>query len=185
MHHLFLAQELTYRGEELRSHWILETTGLMGDAIVAFLGPCEVKTEALVDLEDARAGASIYSPRMLHFLAEHFELDLEKALLRQRLLVALAGETINRALGKPVVARRGNDLFAEERKLSVSIATLSPVSALIHLGVNVLTEGAPVPAIGLKELGGEARPLGEEILKRYADECEGLAFARAKVRGVP
>jgi hypothetical protein len=185
MRRLFLSEEVTYTGAELRSHWILERTGAPGDAIVAFLGPCEVRGERLVDLEDARAEATIFSPRMLHFLVEHFEPDLEKALLRQRLLVGLAGEAVNRALGKLAIVRRGDDLFAGERKLSVSVATRSPLSTLIHLGMNVLTEGAPVPAIGLEELGVQARPLGEEILERYCEEWEGLALAKAKVRAVP
>lgn len=150
MQTLWLDETITYTGAQLRSLWAFRTCGLQGDSIVAFCGPCDVSEEHMVDEADRRAGQRIYSPWMLHFIVEHFDCDLERAVLRQRLLVALTGDLINSRLGRLAVRREGDDLFAADRKLSVSIATLSPVSALIHLGLNVRTEGVPVPAVGLE-----------------------------------
>ena len=55
----------------------------------------------------------------------------------------IAAETVHRMSGK-LPTRKGDDLFLGEGKLSVSIATASPVSTLIHLGVNEDASGAPV-----------------------------------------
>src|ERR1035437_9298277 len=93
-----LKGEIPYDGEPLNSLWAYRQHGVQGDSIVAFQGLCDVSVEALVDLEDARAGAFIYSRKMLHFIAEHFELDLEAAILRQYLLVSIAQDELNRRL---------------------------------------------------------------------------------------
>lgn len=179
----WLEAEEEYDGSQLRSHWIFDRLALLGDAAVAFLGPARVVGESLVDRVDARAGDFIYSPRMLHFIIEHFNPELELAVWRQRLLVALTGEVLN-GLGA-VVRRAGDDLYVGTRKLSVSIATRSLTSSLIHLGLNVQAEGAPVPAVGLGELGLEPRSVAETVLEAYRDEVTGIRLAVAKVRGVP
>jgi len=184
---LFVQESLTYDGSQLTSLWAFRTLGLQGDSIVAFRGPCTVRREALVDLADYRAGCFIYSPDMLHFIAEHFENDLEKAVLRQRLLTVLVKEALEEGL-KIKVSRRGDDLFVEEKKLSVSIATITPVSVMIHFGLNIKAEGAPVPAAGLLSLGwpeGEVSRLADRVLAAYAAETKEVRLARCKVRGVP
>lgn len=184
MRTLFHDEELTYDGSQLRSHFAYDLTGAAGDAAVAFVGPCKVVGPALVDLDDRRDGLFIESRRMLHLIVEHFDHDLERAVCRQRLLVARIGELLNETLGELVLRRRGDDLFDGDRKLSVSIATLSPVSALIHTGLNVISEGAPVPARGLADWGLDPRETGERILAAYAEELAGMTHARCKVRGV-
>jgi len=176
------AAPIPYTGRELRSHWILDTFGIQGDAIVAFCGPCEVELEAMVDLADVAAGQGIRSRLMLHFIAESFDTDLGKAVLRQRLLVALARELL---LHEADVRREGDDLYVAARKLSVSIATASPISTLIHLGINIDPEGAPVAAIGLEELGVDARELAGALLRAFVQELHGVQQARCKVRPVP
>lgn len=180
----FAEAEIPYTGRELHSLWAYRNHGVQGDSIIAFIGPCDVPTEALVDEADRKDGAYIRSERMLHFIVEHFDRDLEKAILRQLLLVSLTQAEINGRLTGRAVERRGDDLFCEERKLSVSIATLSPVSSMIHLGLNVSAAGAPVAAVGLDDLGIEARPLGESVLEAYARVCMNLEMMKSKVRGV-
>ncbi|MGQ9512566.1 DUF366 family protein [Thermodesulfitimonas sp.] len=183
----FIEEPLTYDGQQLTSLWAFRHLRLQGDSIVAFRGACHVRQEALVDLADHLDGAFIYSPDMLHFLAEHFESDLEKGVLRQRLLVTLAKEILEEILGI-AVKRRGDDLFVAQKKLSVSIATVTPVSVMIHLGLNVKTEGVPVPAVGLAELGlpeGAVRDFAARLLAAYAAEMKEVWLARCKVRGVP
>jgi hypothetical protein len=180
-----LDDELTYTGAQLRSGWVAEATGLSGGAAAAFLGPCDVAPEHMVDREDLEAGARIASPRMLHLIIEHPGVDLPNITLRQRLLMALAGEILNAHLGEPLLRRQGDDLYLRDRKLSVSVATTSPSSGLIHAGFNLRGEGAPVPAIGLEELGVAVREFAERLLAAYADEIERAHQASLKVRPAP
>lgn len=122
---------------------------------------------------------------MLHFIVEHFDMSLERAILRQRLLVAIIADALNEAKGCFLVRRQGDDLFADDRKLSVSIATRSPVSCLIHVGVNISSKNTPVPTRGLSDLGVDPRRLAQVVLRAYVGECESAQAARCKVRGVP
>ena len=171
-----------YTGNELRGGWVRDRTGLDGDVAAGFVGPCEVPTENLVDLDDARAGEFIRAASMAHVIAEHPGCSLPEAVLRQRLMVALLGELLA-AAGK-VARRDGDDLYYGGRKLTVSIAAPSRASSLIHLGINVDPDGAPVPAVGLRELG--LNPVGvlNDLLQRYKGEIESAAYAATKVRRV-
>jgi hypothetical protein len=179
-----LDQEIAYTGAQLRSSWIAEMAGLSGGAAVAFLGPCEVALEHMVDLVDLEAGARISSPRMLHVIAEHPGVELNEITVRQRMLMAIAGEILNEHLGEMLIRRRGDDLFLSGRKLSVSVATVSPRSGLIHAGFNLDGEGAPVPAVGLDELGVTPRDFAERLLGAYAAEVAGALRAARSVRTV-
>jgi hypothetical protein len=175
--------EITYTGEQLRSLWIYRTFGIEGDAIVWFAGPCDVSGEHLVDQADAAARDFIKAARMMHFLVEHFGGDLNHAILRQRLLVCMAGEVLRAELDG--LRRVGDDLFVRERKLSVSVATVSPVSCLIHFAVNIDSTGAPVVACGLQEFGIDPWRFAERLVSAYVAEAERMAKARYTVRGVP
>lgn len=185
---------MPYTGPELRPHFLLERWGLRGSAIGAFIGPCEVKTEHLVDWEDRLANDFIRAKLMVHCLGEFFGISLSEGVLYQRLFMSIAGEEIAQATGKRI-RRDGDDLFfttAEgERKLSVSIVTASPVSQLLHVGMNLDPTGAPVQAGGLFQLGiGAAqdlvpvRDLMNRILSAFAREVEEIEWACAKVRPV-
>jgi hypothetical protein len=179
----FSEREMAYTGEQLRSLWVYRTFGVVGDCIASFLGPCDVSGERLVDQVDAAAGDSIKAAWMLHFIVEHFEGDLRTIVLRQRLLVALARGILAPSLEG--LRREGDDLFVGERKLSVSIATVSPISGLIHLGLNVDPAGAPVAACGLAEFGVDPRAFAEDLMGAYVAETESVERARCTVRSVP
>jgi hypothetical protein len=69
--------------------------------------------------------------------------------------------------------------------MTVSIAAPSRGTCLIHLGINVDPAGAPVPAIGLDELGVPPREILETILDKYQKELATAAHAELKVRSVP
>jgi hypothetical protein len=176
-------ERIDYTGEQLQSQWARRTFGIEGDCIVAFTGTCDVKPEFMVDLVDLEAGSSIYSPLMLHFIVEHFDGDLEKGVLRQRMLAATACEYLRSATGRSIT-RQGDDIFLEECKISVSIATASPVSILIHFGINVLTKGVPVPACGLEELGLEPEMAAHQIMQAYVSEMDGIKVARTSAKPV-
>jgi hypothetical protein len=174
---------LRYSGRELRSGWVREATGLEGDAAAGFVGECEVANEDLVDMDDMNAGEYIRSKIMAHVIIEHPGCRIAEAVLRQRILVCILCE---RLAERGVVTRRdGDDVYVKDRKLTVSIAAPSRSSSLIHTGINVDPEGSPVPAVGLAELGVDARDLLDELLTAYGRELAGCAHAQRKVRPVP
>ena len=180
----WLRGERAYGDGTLQSHLLYRWTGHPGDAAAAFCGPCHVSVAGLVDLEDQRRRSPIRARRMLHFVVEHFGCELSRGVLRQRLLIAIARDTLAARTRVPIV-RDGDDLYAKGRKLSVSIAAPTPVSCLIHLGVNLDPAGAPVPAIGLGSLGIRAeQEIAADVLKRYRKELDSMDRAAAKVRPV-
>jgi hypothetical protein len=181
----WIDKTITYDGTQLRSHWIHQQSGTSGDVVAAFIGPADVPLANMVDLADVAASSPIFSRSMLHFLVEHFDTPLTLAVARQRLLMAIAAEEINRTQKSSGLERKGDDLYVGDRKLSVSIATASPVSSLIHVGMNIVAEGAPVPAIGLEELGVAPKSLAQKVLNRYSEEIHSMRVAICKVRPVP
>ena len=180
----FIDKEIKYIGSQLAPHWIYKNFNIQGDAIVAFMGECEVKLTEMVDIEDVINNEPIYSKYMLSFISEQFGIGLVEGVLRQRLLMTIIKELLE-ARGVFVV-RNGDDLMINDRKLSVSIATKSITSVLIHTGLNILSEGAPVKAAGLEsELGiKDVREFALEVMDRYAAELTDIVLASTKVRGV-
>ena len=182
-------QTRAYSGRELCSHFAYRTFGLLGDSAVAFVGPCRVDLEDMVDLEDVRKQEPIFSPRMLHVIVELFSRPLPETVLYQRLLGRVAADLLGESLpsgeGRLALEVRGDDLYVEQRKASVSIATSSPVSSLIHWGLNVETAGTPLPTWGLAEAGLDPEGFGRELLHRYAAEFDDIHRAVCKVRGTP
>jgi hypothetical protein len=181
---LFSDKPRAYTGPELRPHFLLTELGVKGSGLAAFIGPCEVKTEHLVDWEDRLASDHIAARSMIHFLGEFFGATLREGVLRQRLLMATLQEEVARRASGRRVRRDGDDVFVDDRKLSVSIVTASPVSQLLHVGINIDPAGAPVAAIGLAELGIEPRAFAKAALEAFAEEWNGIEWACAKVRPV-
>jgi hypothetical protein len=184
MEHHFLSNEIKYDGTQLRSHFIFGQTGVLGDAICAFTGPADVPLKNMVDLADVAAKENIYSTSMLHFIVEHFDADLTSTILRQRLLAAIAAEELKKHDGCKGVERRGDDLYDGDRKLSVSIATASPVSCLIHFAINVKSDKTPVLTKGLADYDIDPAKFADFVMQRYASEMNSVKTARCKVRAV-
>ena len=174
---------LEYNGSQLRSHFLRENFALSGDAIVAFCGPCSVSSH-MVDLEDVEKKEFIFSESMLHFIVEHFDGSLETAILRKRLLVAAIGDAVNTKRDKIVLRRSGNGLYCEKKKFNVAVATLSPVSSLIHVGVNISSKNTPIPTISLNDLRMDVKGFAAIIMKVYCDEIASAARSRTKVKAV-
>lgn len=179
-----LQEEIKYIGSQLAPHWIYKNFGIQGDAIVAFKGECEVKLTEMVDIEDVINNEPIYSKYMLSFISEQFGVNLVEGVFRQRLLICVIKELLEES--GIFVKRNGDDLIINGGKLSVSIATKSTTSILIHTGLNILSEGAPVKASGLtSELGIlDIDNFALEVMKRYSEEIEDIKLASTKVRGV-
>lgn len=174
--------KLKYDGRQLRSHFAYQTFNIPGDSIVAFRGPCDVPRENLVDLEDAKQDKFIFSKDMLHFIVEHFDMTLTQTIAYQRLLISNVIEEIHDAKGDLRLKRVGDDIYDDVYKLSVSIATASPVSCLIHVGLNISSENTPVPTKGLEDYALNPHAVARGVMNRYRAEMEGIQKARAKVR---
>ncbi len=181
---LFIDKEIKYIGSQLQPHWIYKNFKIQGDAIVAFCGECEVKLSEMVDIEDVINNEPIYSKYMLSFISEQFNIGLVEGVYRQRLLIC----AIKEALEKRgfIVTRSGDDLFVNNKKLSVSIATKSLTSVLIHTGVNILSQGAPIEVSALEsDLNiKDIKEFALEVMNAYSDETDDIILASTKVRGV-
>ena len=183
----FHPEDLNYGGTELRPHFILSKFKVEGSALAAFIGSCHVKTENLVDWEDRLMNDFIKAKSMIHFLGEFFGITLKEGVWIQRLIVS---EIHARLLSRGIhIRREGDDLYVQagkdlDRKLSVSIVTATPVSVLLHLGIDIDPEGAPNQAIGLDEMKIEPTAFTKEILEWFKGEYSSVSRACTKVRPV-
>ncbi|WP_054695618.1 DUF366 family protein [Syntrophomonas palmitatica] len=180
---LYVDERINYTGEELRAHWIYSRFGILGDAVVAFKGEVNVPRDKMIDISEVKENSYIYSPLMLNFIIEHFCNDLDLGIYRQRLfMVCILEELLQHSVP---ATRRGDNIYIHKNKLSVSIATATTVSTLIHVGLNIESAGTPVDTSGLTELGiQDISSLAENIMLRYIRELEQINDARCKVRAV-
>ncbi len=183
---LFIDKEIKYTGEQLAPHWIYKNFNIMGNAVVAFIGECEVNLSHMVDIEDVINNEPIYSKKMLSFIEENFNSTLIETVYKQRLLVNITKEIIEREYPNVKIRRSGDDLYIGDKKLSVSIATKSITSSLIHFGLNIDSENAPVNAADLiKDVGvTDIKDFAKKILETYKEEVLDINLAACKVRGV-
>lgn len=186
MHTKLIEQDIKYTGLELSPHWIYRKLHLQGDAIVAFCGECEVKLTEMVDIEDVINNEPIYSKNMLSFIIEHFNIGLVEGIFRQRLLITIIKESLEKLLtpNSSLLTRSGDDLFVNKKKLTVSIATKSLTSVLIHVGINIDPTGAPVDAVGLNSLNiANIHEFANEVMVKYSQEIDDIILASTKVIG--
>jgi len=179
-----IEENIKYTGVELSPHWIYKEFHLQGDAIVAFCGECEVHLTEMVDIEDVINNEPIYSKFMLNFIVEHFNIGLVEGVTRQRLLICIIKEDLEAELKNAhEIIRRGDDLYINGKKLSVSIATKSLTSILIHIGINIDPTGAPVDAVGLNFLNIDINDFAQKIMLKYSQEIDDIILASTKVIG--
>ena len=181
---LLIKDDIKYEGWQLKPHWIYKNFKIQGDAIVSFTGECDVKLNEMVDIEDVINNEPIYSKNMLSFISEQFNVSLTEGVYRQRLLITIIKEALEKR--GIFVVRDGDDLFINGKKLSVSIATKSTTSILIHTGLNITSDGTPIPTVGLtSDLNiKDINCFSEEIMLKYSQEVEDINMATTKVRGV-
>ena len=183
METLFIEKEIKYIGSQLAPHWIYKNFHIQGDAIVAFIGEVDVKLDEMVDIEDVINNEPIYTKKMLNFIIENFNSSLEQMVWIQRLFISIIKEVIEEY--GIIVKRDGDDLFFDNRKLSVSIATKSITSCLIHTALNIIKEGAPISASDLTEIGiVDIREFAQKIMQKFSNEAQSIKMATYKVRGV-
>lgn len=201
---LAIEETIPYDGSQLRPHWLYDRTGQLGSAIGVFQGPCHVALDHMVDLEDVHRNAPIHSDWMLHFIVELFDTPLHSGVLFQRLMMAHLAARCSEQLTDTHarLLRRGDDLYyhphpnnAQPLKLSVSIATVSLVSSLIHVGLNITTDNTPLPTAGLwphilglspaedpATVRHRVADWGVHIAHELADEWASIRRATMKVR---
>ncbi len=186
METIFIDKEIKYTGEQLSPHWIYKNYKIKGDVIAAFIGECDVNLNHMVDIEDVINNEPIYSKKMLNFIEENFNVTLREMVYKQRLLVTITKELIEKINPSIKINRDGDDLYINGRKLSVSIATKSITSNLIHYGLNIEKEGAAADAsdlshdVEIEDIKGFAL----NIMEKYKSEVEDISLAACKVRGV-
>ncbi len=184
----FIENEFTYDGTQLRSLFGYLDHKLQGDSAIAWIGPCNIATENMVDGEDVNAGATIAGDRMVHFIIEKFHASLLAGVALQRLFTAIVLDVLREStfsVRAQRLRREGDDLFLDQGKLSISIATVSPVSTLIHFAINCTNDGTPVETASLEDIGVDPKLFTVEALRRLENEVNSIDEATVKVRWVP
>jgi len=80
--------------------------------------------------------------------------------------------------------RDGDDIYFNEKKLSISVATQSPTSTLIHFAVNISNEGTPVPTCSLQDFNMAPEAFSGRVMEKFCAEVEGITQATQKVHWV-
>ena len=123
---------------------------------------------------------------MVNFICEFFDqqpTNMRIAYLRQRLLVMIFREILTEY--GVATTREGDDIFVDNRKLSISIASVSLSSAKIHFALNLEDKGTPddVATIGLYDIRVDGKQIFDEnnlldlinqTADRFIDELETI-----------
>ena len=187
MKSLFIEKEFAYDGTQLRSLFGYLDHSIQGDSVIAWRGSCAISFEHMVDGEDFLEGATIAGNRMVHFIIEKFHAPLLAGVALQRLFASICLDILRENL-PPVEAallrRSGDDLYYREGKLSISIATVSPMSTLIHFAINCTNEGTPVKTACLADLSVEPQFFAQLAMARLVSEMQSIEEATVKVKWV-
>lgn len=176
-----------YTGKELAPLRNYLTYGLLGNSVIAWVGPCRVELTEMVDAEDIRSQSAISSDQMLHFIFELFDVSLAAGVLLQRLFAEMMISELQKS---PVVTphlllRKGDDIYYGVKKLNVSIATKSVNSVLLHIGVNVSNEGTPVETCSLSDFSVDPALFAKSLMTAVCNEWQDVLNATYKVFSVP
>ena len=204
MNFKFIDQKYSYNGDQLSSLYAYLNHQIQGDSIVCWQGPCDIPMDKIVDGQDLLEGSKIYSEDMLHFIIEIFDAKLIEMVLLQRLFCELVkNEVLKFSRGEIQLDRLGDDLYLKvetdsksqpqkdkDLKLNISIATVSPVSGLVHFGINVLSKNTPVKTLSLNDVAERsgqkfsAADWGQSLMSRFKDEWLDSKKATQKVKWV-
>jgi len=131
-----------YDGSQINPSWAFREFAVKDSTIVSWVGPMDIQSDNLIDYEDV--GLDIKGNKMLHFIVEHFDEqpgNLRLIYHRQRLLVMITRDILKDY--SVDTTQDGDDIFIDNKKLSVSIASASISSMKIHFALNVTTQGTP------------------------------------------
>ena len=183
----WLKQSETYDGTQLRSLYAYLQHKVLGDSVVAWRGPCNIPFSHMVDGEDLLEQSVIAGSDMLHFIIEIFGQKLMTGVLLQRFFASIVKDVMEQesSVAQLKLQRSGDDIYWGKKKLSISIATSSPMSTLVHFAVNVSPKGTPVLTAGLADLKLKPQDFAEKCMKILKSEYETSLDATCKVRPVP
>lgn len=177
------SDSMVYDGSQLHHAFAYEQADELGATICYFTGAADVK-EHLVDLEDSLADDFIKAKKMWHFIIEIPEAAITEMVVWQRLFICMCIDHLKVNFKDLTITRKGDDIMIGDSKLSVSIATLSRFSGLIHVGINIeVGEGCPVKAIGLADFTDSIYQFsfGRDIANIFAEEYIDIKDATFKV----
>ncbi len=193
--HKHVDEIFEYDGSQINPSWAFQEFGIYGSSIITWIGPVNITPDNLKDFADV--GLEIKSDNMLNFICEFFDQqppNMRVAYLRQRLLVMIFREILTEYGVE--TTREGDDIFVNQRKLSISIASVSLSSAKIHFALNLEDKGTPgdVETIGLYDIEVENRQvfnddnlvdLINQTASRFIDELETIEndISKTKVLG--
>lgn len=176
-----IKKNFAYTGEQLKPHFAYENYGILGNSIVGWMGPCDIPFVHMVDLEDLLAKSPIRGGSMLHFIVEIFNQSLFSAVSLQRLMASIVKDEIeNRA--KIKLSRSGDDVYWGDRKISISIASISAVSTQIHFAVNITNKNTPVKTAALDDFKINVNDFAKSILEKFSGEFDSIIEATQKVK---
>ena len=189
----FIKKIFSYTGKQLRPHFSYEEFGLLGNSIVAWHGPCDIPFDHMVDLEDVLAKSPIRGASMLHFIVEVFNQNLFSAVALQSLLASIVKDEVeNRAASKKMqkrgqngvgkFSRDGDDVFFDDQKMTISIASISPVSTQIHFAININNKNTPVKTASLDDFKINVNTFAAVILEKFSSEFISIEEATQKVK---
>ncbi len=176
--------QIDYDGSQLHHAFAYEEGGELGATICYFEGAANV-LEHLVDLEDFLAHDFIKSELMQHFIIEVPEATITEMVVWQRFFICMCIDVLRSSSQGFTFTRKGDDIMVGPNKLSVSIATLSRFSGLIHVGINIsVGDGCPVAAIGIADLITDSsivNEFGKTVAQKFVNEYEDIKAATYKV----
>ena len=188
-------KEMKYDGSQLSSQYIANNYNVLGNSILVFRGGMSLSPAEMVDIKDIQRESHlseilISSDDSLHVIIEEFDIqppNLEIEYYRLRLLILIVLEKLKEKSIKAV--RRGTDIYIDEKKLNVAIASVGITNSKIHLGVNIKSSGFPkhVNALGLLELGFEEKQLEEwitSVVKQYINEIQMVKEDVVKTKSI-
>jgi len=183
-----LEEDQDYYGDQLNGLFSYQTLKAADDSLIAFFGKASVK-DKLVDYEDKLNNDSIFAQRMLHFILTIHGGGLREARLWQLLFIDICHRILVKCVPEHEVIREGDDIYLLQGKtrfkMSVSIATTSSNGKmLVHTGINVSDEGAPVPTYSLGKLKILEHSFANIALQTFEKEYEDVQKTLYKVAGV-
>ncbi len=78
--------------------------------------------------------------------------------------------------------RDGDDVYWNDKKITISIASISAVSTQIHFAVNVNNENTPVKTAALNDFKIDVHDFAKGILEKFSTEFESIDMATQKVK---
>lgn len=178
---LWISKQFAYTGAQLKPLYAYLNHRVQGDSMISWVGPCEVSFEEMIDGEDLIDQSLIQGAKMLHFIIEVFHQSLFSGVVMQRLFASICREYFweNHQIS---VTREGDDLYWKGGKLSISIASISQVSIMVHFAMNVTNEGTPVKTASLEDLQLNPEVVAKDLMTRFQAEFDSIVIATQKVK---